>query len=151
MVNSYDFSYIVSMKTLRRHQTIRIAAVLLILSAVTLGIQAQEGIGTVTPDEFFEVLEDARSDGSGIVLDIRTPGEFQRGHAPGALNIDFYEADFADELDKLDKSESYFIYCNSGNRSGRSLATFRELGFESVYDLAGGWSYNARRLLTIEE
>lgn len=139
------------MNTTQRQKLIRSTVLFLLLAAVTLGIQAMEGIGTVAPDEFFKTLEEARADGNGIVLDIRTPGEFDRGHAPGALNIDFYENDFAARLDRLDKSETYFIYCNSGNRSGRSLATFRKLGFESVYDLAGGWSYNSRRLLLIEE
>ena len=136
---------------MRPNRLTRFMAFLLIFSAVTLSVPAREGIETVTPDEFFAALAEDRSEGGGIILDIRTPGEFERGHAPGALNIDYYDADFAAELDRLNKSESYFIYCNSGNRRGRSLDTFRKLGFESVYDLAGGWSYNSRKLLSIEE
>ena len=122
-------------------------SILLLVATVTWA----EGVQTVTPDEFFAAFDASKADGDGVIIDIRTPGEYDRGHAPGSLNIDYYAPDFADQLDRLDRSTDYFIYCNSGNRSGRSLDLFRKLGFESVYDLAGGWSYNSRRLSAIEE
>ena len=125
--------------------------VLLIFVIIPAVSFAGESIATLSADEFFSSMEQARAEDNAVVLDIRTPGEFSRGHAPGALNIDYYDRDFADMLSELDRDRSYYIYCQSGNRSGRSLAQFRRLGFKSVHDLAGGWSANAGRLSAIEE
>ena len=72
------------------------------------------------------------------VLDIRTPGEFAAGHISGAINIDFYGDDFRPKLAALDKSAEYLMHCQSGGRSGKSLATFRELGFAHVLHLRDG-------------
>ncbi|MGI9666921.1 MAG: rhodanese-like domain-containing protein [Acidimicrobiia bacterium] len=73
-----------------------------------------------------------------VVLDIRTPEEFSEGIIEGAVNIDFYEADFATQLDQLDKDASYVVYCRSGNRSGQSMNTFEDLGFTQVTEIDGG-------------
>jgi phage shock protein E len=72
------------------------------------------------------------------VLDIRTPEEFGDGHVEGALNIDFYAADFADRIGDLDRDAVYVVYCRSGNRSGQAMALFEELGFTAVHELDGG-------------
>ncbi len=72
------------------------------------------------------------------VLDVRTPEEFAEGHLAGAANIDFYGADFADQLDSLDKNQPYFVYCRSGNRSAQTMVIMRDLGFTEVYELQGG-------------
>ncbi|NND75776.1 MAG: rhodanese-like domain-containing protein [Ilumatobacter sp.] len=73
-----------------------------------------------------------------VILDVRTPEEFAEGHIDGAVMIDFYRADFADELAKLDPDVPYVLYCRSGNRSGQTAAMMDQLGFESVQDVDGG-------------
>ena len=73
-----------------------------------------------------------------IVLDVRTPGEYQSGHIADAINIDFRGADFADNLKTLDPSKDYLIHCRSGGRSTKSLKTFEQLNFSSVIHLDGG-------------
>ncbi len=73
-----------------------------------------------------------------VVLDVRTPEEFDAGHLDASVNIDFYAADFADQLDDLDKDVPYFVYCRSGNRSATTIETMRGLGFSEVYELDGG-------------
>lgn len=73
-----------------------------------------------------------------VVLDIRTPEEFDSGHIAGAGNLDFYEPDFAESLDSLDKDLPYFVYCRSGNRSATAIETMKDLGFTEVYELDGG-------------
>lgn len=72
------------------------------------------------------------------VLDVRTPEEFQSGHIKGAVNINFYDEDFKQQLNKLDKGKPVFVYCRSGKRSGKTAAMLNELGFKAVYDLEGG-------------
>lgn len=75
---------------------------------------------------------------AAVILDVRTPEEFAEGHLDGAVNIDFYAADFQDTLAGLDSSADYVVYCRSGNRSGQTTAMMSELGFASVHDVNGG-------------
>ncbi len=51
----------------------------------------------------------AENDGV-IILDIRTPAEFQRGHLKGAVNIDYLAEDYAEKLGKLDKEKTYLVH-----------------------------------------
>ncbi len=73
-----------------------------------------------------------------VILDVRTPEEFAEGHIDGAVMIDFYRDDFADELAKLDPDVPYVLYCRSGNRSGQTAALMEQLDFASVQDVDGG-------------
>jgi rhodanese-related sulfurtransferase len=73
-----------------------------------------------------------------VVLDIRTPGEFNKGRIGGAKNIDFLAPDFEQRIDELDKTKTYLVHCASGGRSTRSLALFKKHEFQSVYHLDGG-------------
>ena len=73
-----------------------------------------------------------------VVLDIRTPQEFNEGIIEGAINIDFYESSFAVTLDTLDKDAEYVVYCRSGNRSSQARKTFESLGFTNVTEIEGG-------------
>ena len=74
-----------------------------------------------------------------VIIDVRTDDEFSTGHIGGAVNIDFYNGnEFISEIDKLDKSKSYFIYCKSGARSGQTCELMKQKGFKKVYNLEGG-------------
>jgi rhodanese-related sulfurtransferase len=91
-------------------------------------------IETVSVSQF---AEEVKQEGA-VVLDIRTPEEYERGQISGAKNIDFYSDNFESELTKLDRSAKYKIYCNSGNRSATTLNMMREMGFNDVVELQGG-------------
>ncbi len=73
------------------------------------------------------------------VLDIRTPDEYAAGHIFGAVNINFNANDFAAKIKELDTNKRYLVHCKSGGRSGRSLATFTELGFTKIVHLDDGF------------
>lgn len=74
------------------------------------------------------------------LVDVRTPEEYNAGHIDDAVNIDFFSEDFAEDFDKLDKDQPIYIYCKSGNRSGKAAKKLSEMGFETIYDLKGGFS-----------
>lgn len=90
---------------------------------------------TVAPETAAETIA---SDPGVIVLDIRTPEEYRDGIIEGAINIDFYASDFADQLAGLDPNAEYVVYCRSGNRSGEAMRTFADLDFQQVSEIDGG-------------
>jgi rhodanese-related sulfurtransferase len=91
-------------------------------------------ISKVNAEEFYTLTED----GNNKLLDIRTPEEFMAGHLKNAINIDYYASDFQNQLNKLDKAQTYLVYCRSGNRSSTAIQMMKTLGFKRVYELEGG-------------
>lgn len=91
----------------------------------------------ITPKVFKETIEAEKGDIQ--IVDVRTPKEFKKGHLENAININFYDKDFKDQLGKLDKEKTTFVYCHSAGRSGRSMATFKLLNFKKVYDMDKGF------------
>jgi rhodanese-related sulfurtransferase len=77
---------------------------------------------------------------NAVLVDVRTPAEFDAGHIPTATNIDYENATFESEIKKLDTSKTYFVYCRSGNRSAKSVAIMKGDGFQNIYELQGGIS-----------
>lgn len=74
------------------------------------------------------------------IIDVRAPEECQDGMIEGAINMDFYGADFSAQLATLDAKKPVLVYCRSGGRSGKAAGTMKGLGFTEVYDLRGGYS-----------
>ena len=91
----------------------------------------------VTPQEAENIL---KSQKDVVVLDVRTPDEFQSGHIAGAKNLDAQSDDFAEKLAGLDKSTTYLLHCAAGGRSSRVLKRMRGLDFKSIYHMPGGIS-----------
>jgi rhodanese-related sulfurtransferase len=84
-------------------------------------------------------MQAAQSPGT-VIIDVRTPEEFNSGHVQGALNIPVESPDFAAQVGALDTSATYAIYCRSGNRSAVATAEMGAMGFVNVYDLDGGFT-----------
>lgn len=79
------------------------------------------------------------ADDNAVILDVRTESEFDEGYIQNAILIDInLGQSFIDEIEKLDKSKNYYVYCRSGARSGRACQVMNELGFENAYNLVGG-------------
>jgi rhodanese-related sulfurtransferase len=94
------------------------------------------GISTISVDDAAAIIADPPAD--LVVLDVRTPEEFAEGRLDAAVLVDFYDADFVDQLAGLDTDVPYLVYCRSGNRSGEVLRVMGQLGFSSVVDVDGG-------------
>jgi rhodanese-related sulfurtransferase len=79
------------------------------------------------------------SDENAVILDVRTEMEFNEGFIDNAINFDFHQgATFVADLETLDKSKNYYVYCRSGARSASACAIMSEMGFENTYNLLGG-------------
>lgn len=90
----------------------------------------------ISPKDLNQIFNKKLSE--NIILDVRTKEECFESKIPGSLNIDYYSENFKDNLDSLDKNLNYYIYCRSGNRSGKTVIILRDKGFKSVYNLEGG-------------
>ena len=90
----------------------------------------------LTQEEWASQLE---SDANAVILDVRTDAEVADGIIPNAIHIDIHKGQgFIDELEALDKTKNYYVYCRSGNRSGQACAIMENLGFNNAYNLLGG-------------
>ncbi|WP_271765173.1 rhodanese-like domain-containing protein [Aquimarina algiphila] len=91
----------------------------------------------ITQEEWQERIV---NDDNAVILDVRTEEEVEEGFIPKMLNIDIrLGQEFLDEVEKLDKSKNYYIYCRSGARSGQACALMNQMGFETTYNLIGGF------------
>ena len=73
-----------------------------------------------------------------VLVDIRTPDEYNSGHLEGAVNINFFDKNFLEQMSAYDKEQKLFLYCRSGGRSAKASAKLKNLGFTKIIDLKGG-------------
>ena len=119
----------------------------LVIGLVTVGCQAQTASNEVVNidvnvADFAAGLDTADN---ALLLDVRTDAEFASGHLNGATQIDFYRKDFEEAIAALDKDQPVFVYCRSGNRSGKAAKKMKAMGFKEVYNLEGGIGAWSRR------
>jgi len=86
-----------------------------------------------------------------VIIDVRTPKEFNEGHIAGATNIDFRAEDFGKRIGQLDRSKTYLVHCAAGGRSTQSLATFKKHEIKAVYHLDGGFNGWKKEGLPVEK
>ena len=75
---------------------------------------------------------------NAVILDVRTNEEYLAERIPNSILIDIYRPDFLENIEKLDRSKIYFVYCRSGNRSFMAANEMMRMGFSSVYNLQNG-------------
>ncbi len=98
-----------------------------------------------TGSGFSQIVEQPITDFSqegdvdGVLVDVRTPDEYQQGHLADAVNIDFFNADFANNLDTIDRQKKVYLYCKKGGRSAKAAKMLDSLGFKHIVDLTGGY------------
>lgn len=83
-----------------------------------------------------DVVEAVRAIEDGaVVVDVRSPEEYDDGHLTGALNLDVSDpAGFDAAIDELDRGATYVVYCRSGNRSAAAAERMADAGFRDVRD-----------------
>lgn len=103
--------------------------------------EAESIIQNVDAKKFKEMSDTA----NGIILDVRTPEEVAEGYIEGASAINFYDDDFAEKINLIQKDKPIFVYCKSGGRSSQAADLLKKSGFKEVYNLNGGimsWENN---------
>lgn len=105
---------------------------LMVFLTFSCGKSSEEKASLVSPQELSHVQDEI------VLIDVRTPQEYEQGHLENSININIAGDSFKEEVEKLDKSQPVYVYCKVGGRSARAASTLKEMGFEEVYDLEGG-------------
>ncbi|MBX7050440.1 MAG: rhodanese-like domain-containing protein [Flavobacteriales bacterium] len=71
-----------------------------------------------------------------MILDVRTPEEFKRGHIKGAVNIPLQT--LHNQFNRLNKEKTIITCCASGMRSASAKSMLKSAGFQDVHN-GGGW------------
>ena len=91
------------------------------------------GLTSVDPQAAVQLIN-----ADAVVLDLRSPDAFARGHIVNARNIPFEELSANREKIEKMKSKSIVAVCDAGTTSSRVVDSLRKSGLESVYGLKGG-------------
>lgn len=82
-----------------------------------------------------------------LIIDIREPAEYQRGHLPGAILMPrgLLEFDIHNVVDKMRMDQSVpheeqhiVLYCGTGGRSALAAKSLEDLGYRNVISMDGG-------------
>ncbi len=107
--------------------------------------------GCATSISRTDLLKKLQEKPAPLVVDVRSRGEYERDHIPGAVHIPFYSIGSGlKELGRA-KHDEIVLYCEHGPRAGLAGLTLYLSGFDRVYSLAGhmkGWRADGRPVET---
>ena len=123
---------------------LRLSGVILFAVMLTMtSVQAEEEqAAAVDKIEVTAAKEYVARHDDAIIMDVRTPAEYDMSHITGAMNVNVQDDDFESMVAGLDKDKTYLVHCTKnpvGGRSSRALETLQQLGFKNLYNLEGGY------------
>lgn len=87
--------------------------------------------------DFKAFIDLAAKDDLSVLLDVRTKEEFKSGTISNAQNLNYLSLHLADDIENLDNSKNYYIFCRTGRRSLRVCMLLKNIGL-TVYNLDKG-------------
>jgi len=113
-----------------------VIAVLAVVAAYnTQDLFRSDSYGDVSVSEAWDLIQE---NPEMVILDVRTPSEYEDAHIEGAINIPVEE--IADRLNELSANDVILVYCRTGNRSGTAVGIMEENGFSKIYHMHEGIS-----------
>jgi len=97
-------------------------------------IASEKYLESVSVSDFQKAINEEE----GTLLDVRSPKEHKAAAIANSSLLNYFEEGFWDKIAELPKEKTYFVYCASGGRSGKTLNRMKELGFLRVFELSGG-------------
>jgi rhodanese-related sulfurtransferase len=86
-----------------------------------------------------------------VLLDVRTPGEYERGHIKNSINVPVDDLEIKIGEAIPDKSKTVYAYCLSGSRSNVAVNILSQLGYGAAFSMANGllkWRANKFELVS---
>ncbi|MEY2408148.1 MAG: hypothetical protein QOF48_818 [Verrucomicrobiota bacterium] len=128
------------MKTIPASKIICVVAAGWLLAGVLGAADVQSPNSSHFKSVSVEEFDKLRADKKNVVLDVRTKKEFDAGHIPGAVNMDWNAPDFAKKAAALDKDKTYLVHCAAGGRSAKACGLMvDQLQFTHCVNLPGGF------------
>ena len=88
-------------------------------------------------------VQEFRNTKDAILLDVRTPQEYQEGHIPGSKNVPLQRLDKLEELTE-NKDTVLYVYCHSGARSRQATSFLQYMGYTNVHNIGGITAYSGK-------
>ena len=107
---------------------------LMLLSSCGNAGSSSSGYRQISMDEAVKMMRDEKD---YIILDVRRPDEFAKGHIPGAINVPNEEIGTAEIAELPDKSQLILVYCRSGRRSKEASEKLVKLGYTNIVEFGG--------------
>jgi rhodanese-related sulfurtransferase len=85
-----------------------------------------------------QLIQDLKTGKDEILVDLREPSLFKKGHIPNAINIPFN--DFQTRYKELDRSKRIIFICHDGPMGDASCQFLKEKGYTNLANLQGGMS-----------
>ncbi len=92
----------------------------------------------IETDEGQKMIEENISSRDFVLLDVRTKAEYLESHIEGSEFKNYYDSDFEEYIDSLDRKKVYLVYCRTQSRSGKTANLMKEKGFYNIYWMNGG-------------
>src|SRR5437867_7782678 len=83
------------------------------------------------------------------IVDVRSPGEWKKGHVPGAQHI--FVPELAKRMAELDRNKPTAVYCGSGYRASIAASILKPQGFTDLWNVPGSWEAWKKAKLPVEE
>lgn len=96
---------------------------------------APQDTSSLTVSEANELILKNKGNPEFVIIDVRSPEEYNDGHIEGCMNIDYKSENFKNEISKLNRDITYLVYCRSGRRSKNAQEVMFNLGFKNVINL----------------
>jgi len=112
------------------------------LLAVSLAQADGDSQDSVTTIEVNAAKDFVARHEKAVILDVRTPVEYEMSHITGSVNVNVQDESFEDMVVALDPNKTYIVHCTKNpadGRSNRALETLQSLGFKHLYSLEGGY------------
>jgi hydroxyacylglutathione hydrolase len=82
------------------------------------------------------------------IVDVRSPGEWKRGHVPGARHV--FLPHLRSRISELDRNKPTAVYCGSGYRASIATSILKPEGFNDLWNVPGSWEAWKKAKLPVE-
>jgi rhodanese-related sulfurtransferase len=95
----------------------------------------KDSLHNLSFDEFCKAYSNNEN---AVCIDARTFAEYELGHLPNSINVDYLSPVLADLLEELDPDRCYYVYCRTSRRSLRICVLLKNMGFQNIFHLGEG-------------
>jgi rhodanese-related sulfurtransferase len=131
------------------NKSVSVLAAVMVAASFIFSVSVVNAQGMTARDFYTEIhkdikvisIEEAKAlMGEAVFLDVRTEDEFKKGHIPGTKFLQRGWLELAVSRIIPDKETHIVVYCASGFRSGLATYTLKQMGYENVDNMLGGWN-----------